>query len=169
MFSMDFTPPNPPVSDQIVREVEALLGVTLPPSYIALMREHNGGYIEERLVPVEADPPKGLRGHMADGYVIVGSIAGLNSDPDAYGGISFTTKYQARIWNLPEGLVPLGGDGHTFVALDYRQRPQNPPVIFITSDTGSYVTIARDFAEFLHKMIPSEQVYDEQGNLRSGR
>ena len=39
LWSSEFRKPNPPVTDQLVREVEALLGVVLPESYVALMRE----------------------------------------------------------------------------------------------------------------------------------
>jgi len=168
MWSSEFSPPHPPVSDSLVREVEALLGVTLPESYVALMRQKNGGYIGEQLVPVEGDVPEDMDHYVDHGCVSVGSIAGLNPDPDAANSVS-RTGYMTREWDLPEGLVLLDGDGHTWVALDYRQRPDDPPVIFIESDSGQHVTLAPDFARFLESMVPYDEVFDEDGELREGQ
>lgn len=77
MWSSDFDEPNPPFTSEIRREVEKLLGVALPDSYVNLMRERNGGYVEEQLVRVKGIIPKGMEYYVDDGYISVGSIAGL--------------------------------------------------------------------------------------------
>ncbi len=166
MWSSDFDEPNPPVSDALVRELETLLGVKLPESYIALMREHNGGFLKAQLVPVNGEVPGDLAGYIDNGFVSVASIAGLNADPDASGSIS-QTAYMTKEWNLPDRLVLLDGDGHTWVALDYRQLEIDPPVIFLESETGHYMNIATNFADLVEKLIPHEDVFDEDGKLRN--
>ncbi|MBI1891264.1 MAG: SMI1/KNR4 family protein [Burkholderiales bacterium] len=149
-----------------MKEVEALLGVKLPQSYVDLMRRQNGGYVEERLISPLAEVPQEMKYYIGDGYVSVGSIAGLNPRPGAHGSITQTT-YMVDEWDLPKGVVLLDGDGHTWIALDYRQAKENPPVIFLISDSGRHINIAKDFSDFLDRMIPSEKMYDEKGNLRS--
>jgi hypothetical protein len=166
MWAGDYQTPNPPFSEALVEQVETMLGVMLPPSYTDLMRQQNGGYIEERLVRVDIELPKQLERHVSDGYVSVGGIAGLNPVPDAYGSVT-QSGYMAKEWDLPDGLVLLDGDGHTWIALDYRHVKQDPPVIFVVSGEEQHVPIARSFAELLNKMIPYEDVYDDEGNLRN--
>lgn len=165
MWSSDFSPPHPPVTDRLVEEVQAALGVQLPAAYLALMREHNGGYVDEQLLRVVAAIPAELQPYIDHGYVSIGSIAGLNSDPEADGGL-LQTAYLTQEWDLPAGLVLLDGDGHTWVALDYRGAAAEPPVIFLEAYSGAHVVIARDFADFLRRLVPFESVYDDDGELR---
>ena len=42
------------VSEEFVQEVERLLSVELPEAYVDLMKRHNGGYIPEHLLRIEA-------------------------------------------------------------------------------------------------------------------
>lgn len=165
MWSSDFSDPNPPLTEDVRQEVEKLLGVALPDSYVTLMRERNGGNLEEQLVLFDGKIPEGMEYYVGDGYISIGAIFGINPNPNAMGSITQTT-YMTKEWGLPDGLVLLDGDGHIWIALDYRQIKDNPPVIYLVSDTGQYITIADSFAEFLKKMVPFESVYDEDGEFR---
>nr|WP_285841563.1 SMI1/KNR4 family protein [Exiguobacterium sp. MER 193] len=40
------------MTEEILRDVESRLGVKLPESYIELIRTQNGGFIEQRELPV---------------------------------------------------------------------------------------------------------------------
>ncbi len=55
----------------------------------------------------------------------------------------------------------LDGDGHTWIALDYRKPGREPPVIFIESDSKESTVLAPTFAAFFEALIPYEEVYDE--------
>ena len=57
MWSHDFKHSNPPVTDETRTQVEQLLGVDLPDAYVELMRERNGGYLEEQLIHYQGDIP----------------------------------------------------------------------------------------------------------------
>ena len=160
------SPNSPDVTDELIHEVDAILGVMLPDTYINLMRQHNGGYIPEHLVRIEAAIPPLLAYYIDNGFVSVGSIYGINTDPQGELSIARTT-YLIEEWDLPKGLVLLDGDGHTWIALDYRQAETNPPVIFLISDGGHHFNIASDFEDFIARLVPYGDVYDEDGNLKA--
>jgi hypothetical protein len=48
----------PELSDALIREAEAHFGVQFPESWLALLREQNGGYIEDQLCPVSEPVPE---------------------------------------------------------------------------------------------------------------
>ena len=48
------TRPEPPPSDELVAEVEELLGYRLPDAYVELCRLHNGGGLRRGCFPVES-------------------------------------------------------------------------------------------------------------------
>jgi len=165
MWSHDFKHPNPPVNDETRMQVEQLLGVDLPDAYVGLMRERNGGYLEEQLIHYQGDIPPDMDYYVGERYIPIGMIAGINPKPEASGSVT-QTPLMIREWRLPEGLVLLDGDGHTWIALDYRQAKTNPPVVFLVSEIGQHITIAGNFADLLDKMVPYDRVYDENGELR---
>ena len=115
---------------------------------------------------MEGSIPEDVSGYVTDGYVIMATIAGLNPDPDAHGSIA-QTAYMIDEWGLPKGVVLLDGDGHSWIALDYRQATENPPVILLVAANGKHINVAKDFSDFINKMIPSEDVYDDDGDLRN--
>jgi len=166
MWSSDFNVPNPEVSDSLIQEVESILNVKLPDSYIGLMREKNGAYLEEQLVKVDGDIPDDLKYYIDDNYISMGSISGIGLNENNTGCI-LSTKYLINEWGLPERLVLFDGDGHTWMALDYRVREIDPPVIFIESDNYSYVEIAKNFSDLINKIVPYESIYDDEGELRN--
>ncbi|MFE4239839.1 SMI1/KNR4 family protein [Peribacillus butanolivorans] len=61
-------------------------------------------------------------------------------------------------WDLPKGLILLCGDGHSWVALDYRNTKSDPPVIFIDTETDELIKLANNFAAFLENFTEHEKV-----------
>ncbi|MEO9592527.1 SMI1/KNR4 family protein [Rhodopirellula bahusiensis] len=166
VWSSEFDPPNPPLYDQLVADAQSLLDVQLPASYLDLLAEQNGGYIDDQLVAVPSDAvPDSLRGYVSDGYVTVGSIAGIG-DTERFGNICHT-PYFLREWSLPDRLVLLDGDGHSWVALDYRTADDDPPVVLIESDGGTNLVLAPNFAALLASFVTYDSVYDDNGQFLS--
>jgi hypothetical protein len=157
---------NPPFSETLVEEVERILNVKLPRPYVELMRQRNGGFLEPQLVSVKAFIAEEFEGHVSDGYISVSAIAGLNPAADADGSLT-QSAYMIQEWDLPDGLVLLDGDGHTWIALDYRIKKENPPVVFALAGHPECLPLAENFSEFLQCLVPYEDVYDLDGNLRA--
>lgn len=149
-----------------VTVVEEKLGVKLPFSYVELMKLWNGGYLcDEHQMPIEGEVPESLTYYLGEGFWTLSSIAGVSSDLSNSNGILYTST-TAHEWGIPHKVIAFDGDGHTWLALDYRDETLDEPrVIFIESDDLNSFVIADNFLDFLSKLIPSDQVYDHDGNL----
>lgn len=71
--------------------------------------------------------------------VMVDRIFGVVGEED---DTIFCTASMIAEWGLPEDLVLLDGDGHCWLAFDYRSKRIDPPVIVIESLDCSWLTIA---------------------------
>ena len=131
------------LNDEMILEAEQILGVKLPDSYIKLVREQNGGSLLFDSCPTTVPTS------WADDHVNVHCIMGIGEE-----GI-LSSSFYINEWELPEGLVLLCGEGHWWIALDYRNTKENPPVIFVDSEWGQELFIlelAKDFTEFINKL-----------------
>jgi hypothetical protein len=144
---------RPVVTDELVRTVETLLGHKLPDAYIALMKRHNGGYIRQHDIAYQGPIPENLRYYLGDCQIAIGSINGIDVNDKCPVTLG-KNAYMIKEWGLPPEFVLLDGDGHTWIALDYRQAPMNPPVVFYVTDEEQFVTIAPDFASFIDRLVP---------------
>jgi len=162
-----FDPPNPPLDDATLVEVERRLSVKLPAAYVALLRDHNGGTVPEMLIPVRAPVSEAVAHALDHGYASLGSLAGVTL-AEEHGSV-LHTRSMTEEWGLPSGLVLLDGDGHSWIALDYREPRAEPPVVFVESDSSESIELAPTFGAFLERLVPFEEVFDEDGELRPGR
>lgn len=145
-----------PLRDEMVVHAERRLGVTLPRAFVDLLRTCNGGYTADAAFPTTRPTS------WADDHVPVVSISGIPGpdDLDSLGlppGI-LATPYLIEEWGLPKGIVVIDGDGHAWIALDYRSTgPTGPPsVVWLDVDRGDDLTLASTFEEFLAGLVPSE-------------
>ena len=110
--------------------------------------------------------PKNLSGtsndYWGDGFHTIGDYLGLDSNE---GRSIFDSGWLVDEWQLPEKLVLIEGDGHEWLALDYRNSLTEPKVIIIESDGCTYKIIANSFADFTDSLIEYERVYDNDGNV----
>ena len=102
----------------------------------------NGSYLREQLVRVTASPlPQSLVSYISDGFVSVGGIYGIGDGSDAHGDI-LTSSYLIGEWGLPEKIVLIDGDGHSWIAFDYRKHDgDDPPVIYIESESARRLSL----------------------------
>ena len=72
------------------------------------------------------------------------------------------TPYLIGEWGLPSSLVLLSGDGHFWVALDYRAcgPAGEPSVVYVEADTDVDVQLATDFRAFVEGLVPSDSFAD---------
>lgn len=137
-----------PLNDTIIEEVESKLGVKLPSTYVELMREKNGGTLSYNEFHHKKLP---------EGEILVDSLRGIALE-DGIG----ENDYLIEEWELPKELILLSGDGHSWVALDYRNSDgNNPPVCYIESERRKSIKIANDFEGFLSGLKEPEPWEDE--------
>jgi len=168
------TPHCPPADTNDISEAEAILSVTLPNSYKEFVKQTNGVYLSASH-PISAYPNE-LSMWLSDNYLPVSDILGVNKAEHRHNNFEinslieewgvdgkkvctqsiFDSKYLRDEWNLPDGLILLSGDGHFWIALDYRHVAIDPPVIFIESELGNWCKVADNFALFLKGVIVDE-------------
>lgn len=128
---------QPKLTGPAVREVEKALGVKLPESYLALLREQNGGYVRRTLPETVHSVISGIGPHFPSiGDKWYADIEG-----------------QEDVWlpSEPRSLVAFDGDGHWYLVLDYRSSgPQGEPAVsYIDLDCEVDRRVAKTYAAFL--------------------
>ncbi|MDN7243040.1 SMI1/KNR4 family protein [Planococcus sp. N028] len=134
-----------PFTTESLQAAEKSLGIALPKTYIQLMQSQNGG------VPLHTAFPCKTPNSWATDHVPVHSIYGIGED-----GI-LQSDYLIREWGLPKKVVLFSGDGHLWLAMDYRETKSEPPIIFIDGEQEQIIGLAPDFASFLNGLYTAEE------------
>ncbi|MCY7813230.1 SMI1/KNR4 family protein [Bacillus spizizenii] len=133
------------ISEDEIKKVEKKLNLTLPQQYKKLIIQQNGGLINFNAFPTNQETS------CADDHIEVDHIRGIEKDL----GI-LESEYLIKEWGLPQKLLLIQGDGHNWVALDYRQTNENPPVHYFDLELNNDFKIADSFDEFLSKLYTHE-------------
>ncbi len=141
--------------EERIAEFERQHGVKLPAGF-SDYAGRSGPWVV-RLPPANSETTKYYFG---EGLYEIGRIAGF--DPDTFLSI-FDSSSLTVEWGLPKELVLLEGDGHTWIALDYRTANSAPTVIAIETDEYTCLPVASSFQEFVLALLPYESVYDADG------
>ena len=162
MWDVDYPSPNQPITDTMIADAEAELGVLLPRDFIASLRIKNGGSIIGGFAKLLTEEiPEDLRRFVSDGHVRIYDINGIGQSDCSI----LSTTYLVNEWDLPEPIVILSGDGHWWIVLDYRESADNPPVVFLDSLTRISLKIADDFGVFSRSLVRHEDLYDTDGTF----
>ncbi|MEU2387561.1 SMI1/KNR4 family protein [Streptomyces sp. NPDC012461] len=119
-----------PLTYEAVREAERLLSVTLPASLLDLLRAQNGG---ESRADWDAFPTDQPTSWSAD-HVPFDHLMGIGEHEHTVSLLD--SPYLVEEWGLPSPAVLLSGDGHCWIALDYRAsgRHGEPAVTWFDAD-----------------------------------
>ncbi|MDG3043681.1 SMI1/KNR4 family protein [Bacillus sp. B6(2022)] len=72
------------------------------------------------------------------------------------------SAYLIKEWELPEGLVLINGDGHTWVAMDYRKTKENPAIHYFDVEMEEDFKLADSFDEFIEGLYTAEYSVGEE-------
>jgi hypothetical protein len=136
----------PPLTDEALRDVEAALGVTLPAAYVELLQVQNGGSVSDEFTRLEMTQATSW----APDHVSLEHVRGIGED-----GIA-DSLWLNETWEQPRELVLLDGDGHWWIALDYRAGSE-PVVTWYDNEMGEDVRLADDFRSFVERLEPDEE------------
>lgn len=137
-----------PLTDEVIAIAEKQLKVKLPDSYINILQEQNGGYINFNAYPTTVPTS------WAEDYIHVELIFGIGKEK----GI-LESEYLIQEWGLPRNVVLIAGDGHSWIAFDYRKQKTEPPVILLDVDEEKIIELAPNFETFLNGLyIQSEEL-----------
>jgi hypothetical protein len=104
-----------PLTDALRKQAEEKLNVTLPQSYINILKEKNGGSI------IYDAYPTAIPTAWADDHIHIDHILGISEQE----GI-LESEYLIQEWGLPKHIVVISGSGHSWVAFDYRNTREDP-------------------------------------------
>lgn len=145
---------QPPLTDELIADAENELGVTLPLELLHLLRIQNGGVIADTwdACPVDAN-------FYADDHVPFEHLYGIGPAGQAQTITLLDTPYLVQEWELPSPVVLLSGQGHYWLALDYRDcGPEgNPPVVWIDNEMNHELLLAPDFRAFVERLTATPE------------
>jgi hypothetical protein len=162
MWDFEQQCPNATLTDAMLADAEASLNVCFPADYVAALHQKNGGAtIGEYFPRPKQEIPSHLAGYVDHGHVSIAGIKGIGTSHKSV----LQTEYMTEEWQLPKGFVLLDGDGHTWIAFDYRLTNTEPPIVFLESDSGDTLSVGDNFTEFFSGLIPHESLFDEDGQF----
>ncbi len=147
----------PPLTAQMVTRAESALGYRLPPSYLDVLRQRNGGDLARGRFPT--DRPT----HWASDHVLCRDLIGIGCEDGLDGPTG--SRYLIAEWGYPDIGVVISSDGHTAFMLDYSAcGPQGEPgvaYVDVEADPGQEVlALAPTFAAFVAGLVEDT---DEDG------
>lgn len=139
------------LTDEAVQCAEEILKVKLPASYVALLKEQNGGSLNDKSFPTNVPTS------WADNHVHVDHIWGIGEKHSI-----LNSEYLINEWGLPQNIVLFSGEGHSWIAFDYRKLKENPPIIYIEADSELVIELAPNFGALLNGLYTEEETgHDE--------
>lgn len=139
---------DPATAEEFAR-TEAALGVKLPAALLAVLRVRNGGQIRLTSHKLTSEGRKKF-GRKHYSFTRLSGVHPTDSD-----GLTQQTALAREEWELPAGLIPLGGDGHTWCCLDYRAcgSTGEPSVTHVDLEGEQEFALAPTFAEFVSTLF----------------
>jgi len=148
-----------PVTDEMIRSVQAELGYRLPKAYIDLLRNQNGG------IPTKTRHRTSQPTSWAEDHVAITGIYGLDrSRPSSLCG-EFSSKFWMEEWGYPAiGIyfADCPSAGHDMLCLDYRGRGPDgePRVVHVDQESDYKITpVAENFEAFI-RGLQDESAFD---------
>ena len=132
-------------------------GFHLPKEYINISGSH-----ETKVIKLNSTDIESLNFYFGNGFYEIGRFASI--DPNDENSI-YNSVNSGREWGLPSAFIPLEGDGHTWLALDYSESEKEPKVVVTETDDGNSLIVANNFDEFISNLLRYEEVYDLNGNV----
>ncbi|WP_405910089.1 MULTISPECIES: SMI1/KNR4 family protein [unclassified Streptomyces] len=154
---------QPPLADAVVQDAERRLGVRLPASLLEILRVQNGGLVAEVWNAFPTDVPTSW----SENHVPLDDMMGIGRHD---GRLSLLdSPYLVEEWGLPSPLVLLSGDGHCWIALDYRACGERgePSVTWFDVDGNTELPLAADFRTFVERLTAAASLdLDDAGSSR---
>lgn len=146
-----------PPTDELITSIEEELGYKLPSSYLALMKQQNGGIPKNTCFPTE-DPTSWAEDHIA-----ITGILGIGREKSYSLCGDLGSRFMIEEWGYPDiGVVicDCPSAGHDVVMLDYRAcgRVGEPEVIHVDQENDYEITfLAENFEAFIRGLVSEEE------------
>lgn len=144
-------------SDTLIASVETELGYRLPETYLALMKQHNGGIPYATCYPLP-NPQEGEQEYVE----ITGFLSIGRKKPNSLCGTAGNKLFKEG-WHYPDYGVYIcdcPSAGFDLILLDYRQCGPDgePSVAYVDMEKRQVITLAPDFATFLQGLVEETEL-----------
>jgi hypothetical protein len=132
---------QPALTPAAIEEAEHQLGITLPASYLELLRLQNGGYVRFTLPGTVHSMIWGIGPHFPS----------ITEEHDWQAESAAEEEGWAWVPRSAHRLVPFDGDGHWYLCFDYRSAgpQQQPRISLIDLELETETEVAASFEVFL--------------------
>ncbi|MFJ6632417.1 SMI1/KNR4 family protein [Streptomyces sp. NPDC091376] len=139
---------QPPLTKADVQNAESELGVRLPASLLEILRVQNGGQVAAVWNALPTDVPTSW----SENHVPLDHLLGIGRHDDQLSLLD--SGYLVEEWGLPSPLVLLSGDGHCWIALDYRScgEQDEPSVTWFDVEGDTELPLTSDFTAFVERL-----------------
>ncbi|MCL1950600.1 MAG: SMI1/KNR4 family protein [Turicibacter sp.] len=145
------------LTQEKILKVENELAVNLPITYLELLKKKNGGRLYTPMLLDNVFQTDELIGDTEE--VQIEYFLGV-SDKNCEGILQ--SKFLIQEWELPNKIVLFSGDGHWWLAFDYRNHNgSNPPIVYLDSDYAMDEIVANSFDELIKKLKPKPTEFYE--------
>jgi len=141
---------QPKLTPEILENAEKQIGFKLPNELVEILKIQNGGYVRYKL----PETPHG-------------QIMGIGPYFPSLTDLDWT-EYKEYVSFELDGLVPIDGDGHWYICLDYRENKEKPKVTWIDVECDNQEDIANSFTDFLELLeldIENELVVETDNTI----
>jgi hypothetical protein len=142
---------GPPLSGDMVSRAEETLGLRLPPSYVAVLSEKNGGALKRRCFPTEFATSWAADHFEIRALLGIGGKWGI----DSLSGLGSADLIAE--WAYPDiGVVicDMPSGGHDAVMLDYSESgPDGEPSVAYIDEDRVPRKVAGSFEDFLSRLV----------------
>lgn len=122
---------QPELTPELLEQAQKQIGYKLPEKLVEILKIQNGGYIRYKI----AETPQE-------------QIMGIGPYFPSLTDFDWAESKQYVSFEL-DGLVPLDGDGHWYICLDYREHQEDPQVTWIDLECDHQEILANSFAEYV--------------------
>ena len=116
------------LTEEDIKKAEEIFKIKFPEAYLNILKDQNGGEIIYNAFSILEN------NFLSEPFIEVEYIYGIGKNP----GI-LDTQYLLNEWEMPKGLILFNGDGHTWLAFDYRNESSEPPIVYINNDEDTKV------------------------------
>lgn len=142
---------NKPVTKEEIEFAEQAFQVKLPEMYVQLLKISNGGALNFCWLNVQ-----GVAGlESEEGYIYVDRLLGIklpNSNDGSLETNIMDTNYLKREWGIEQDhIILIAGDGHWWIALDYRTSGE-PAITYFDTENEREIHLYNHFDEMINSM-----------------
>ena len=152
----------PPLTVAMIALAEQRLGLNIPPSYLKVLNEKNGGILQNRNIRTKQQTFYGTSDLFIFGLLGIGGDFGIDSPAEVATAPPYSHKClgraKLRSWNVPYNglLFSWVGLAGFFFHYDVPYIEKEPPVYYVDVEHKSprIMEVATNFSEFLTMLHP---------------